>query len=332
MSHAHQFHPRLRMVLCQTLAMIGFLVFLGLMQSRRPVDQKHRSDGPPEGSAAIFVGATRGTEEEDEEKQKAEEKKPVREAEKKPRRPERFRPSSRSNDAPTRGPEFPPEAAGRPEGRKAVKAPPRDLPLSYLMKFNGMEDFHSFLDDLPETQDDARTMSLIRIEGLPRSEDRMRKLFESYRMQPFLFNPDRFNYLITGDMRLLKDKRAIDSYIARVGRYLRQQGENAAYDRVKEKFVEKARSNEGVRRTLAAAGEFERMHLGLASPHLTAFLRRLERDTVRQVSELTGRDVSVRDIARIDCRFREVNGALVLVPRQAHLGTGHDGPVEIWRN
>jgi hypothetical protein len=320
------------MLLCQVAAMIAFLIFLGVMQSRKPPPPEPDAERTSRGATAVFVGATRGDPPEERKRDKPPEETEVEEASRQPRRPEQFRPESRQNARPSRGPDLPEETRGRPAERATVTVPPRDLPLSYLMKFRGMEDFHSFLDDLPPQSGDGRTMSLIRIEGLPRTEVRMRKLFESYRMRPFLFNPDRFNYLITSDLRLLRDKRAIQDYIVRMGRYLRQNGENRAYERVKAEFVNRARSEKAIRQTLAGAGEFTRMQLGLASPHLTAFLRRLEEDTLRQVSELTGRALSIKDIARIDCRFREVNGALVLVPWQAYLGSSEGvEPVRIWR-
>jgi hypothetical protein len=250
-----------------------------------------------------------------------------------PRKPERFRPAAQRTDDADATAELPPATSGRPHDIRHIPAPPRELPLSYLMKFRNMTDFHAFLDTLPSpARDDNRTMSLIRIEGLPQTEPDMRRLFQSYRMEPFLFNPDRFNYLITADGRLLRDPASIGSHIARLGRYLREDRPNAACSAIRNDAVERARRSSAIRDAITDPAEFDRMQLGLGSAHLARFFRKLEDDTARQLTELTGRSVAVEDIARIDCRFRDVNGAMVLVPWSACLGTGAGRePVRIWR-
>jgi hypothetical protein len=246
--------------------------------------------------------------------------------------PERFRPASTESEASRTRVDLPDAVAGRAAAGPAIPVPPRDLPLSYLMEFQSVSEFHAFLEELPEPADaDSPKMSLIRIEGLPRTLHELRGLFESYWMEPFLFNPDRFNYLITADMELIRDRDAITNYISSVGRYLREDGGNAAYAAMRREYVDRARGISTIGEALGGQDEFGRMQLGLASPHLTRFLRRLEHDTAEQVSQLTGRTVAVGDIARIECGFREVNGAMVLVPQRAWLGVGPDkGPINIW--
>jgi hypothetical protein len=320
---------RLRTLLCQGIAMIGFLIFLGLLSFAPPTDSSGGSVAP--GAGVLFGGKTR-KETESSAKSPQDETPPESSRAKAPRRPERFRPSAGSNETATRGGPLP-AATREPADAPQISLPPEDLPLSYLARFRSMEDFHSFLDELPDRrEDDASTMSLVRIEGLPRSEEGLRRLFESYRMEPFLFNPDRFNYLITSGGELLRSKKAIQSYIARVGRYVREDEPNAAYEGIRRRMIARARGRQSITSAITEPGEFERMELGVASRHFGRYCRRLERDTARQLTELTGNDVKVKDIARIDCRFRQVGGAMVLVPWKAYLGTRRPhGPIRIWR-
>ena len=324
------YRPLPRIALCQTVAFLGFVVFLVLMAGARPARAPAEPSADGATSAAVFLSRT-GDDAEPPEDAPDERQHPEPE-QKQPRRPERFQPSaSPVEDASTRT-ELPPAAAGRPKDAERVPVPPRDLPLSYLMKFQNLRDFHAFLEALPDPPDDAPAMSLIRIEGLPRSIGLMRRLFESYRMEPFLFNPDRFSYVITGDRRLLRDPAAVRSYVASVGRYLREAEPNAAYAAIRDECIRRARADPAIRRAITSPAEFDRMVLGLASMHLARFFRRLERDTAQQLGELTGKPVAVADIARIDCRFRSVNGVMVLVPWRAYLGTGADrAPLRIWK-
>lgn len=333
MARPMQFHPVLRTAFWQGLAMVGFGVFLSLLHWEGSAVQARAGSSKPHPAAAAFVGAARQQEPPPPEDRNNRPENAERKAEEKPRQPERFRPSSQENERAETVPEQPPAAGGRPRDVEQVSVPPRDLPLSYLMKFKGMQDFHSFLDDVQDRIDpDARTMSLVRIEGLPDSVDELQRLFESYRMDPFLYNPDRFNYLVTGELELLRNRQAIQDYISRVGRFIREDESNPAYRAIKRRFVDRARQNSGIRKALGGDAEFGNMELGLASRQLTAFLHRLEKDTVRQVSELLGRSLSVEDMARIDCRFENVRGAVVLVPWRAYVATGdRRRPVDIWK-
>jgi len=334
MSRPMRFHPRARTAFCQLLALAGFVFFVAILPHSPPQESEPDRKQSASGAAAL-VGASmqKKKPQPEEETTRKEPQETTEKARRKPRSPEQFRPTTRRSEDSSTLPEQPMATTGRPEDRQEIALPPKDLPLSYLTKFQNMEDFHSFLDEVQaEVDPEARTMSLIRIEGLPRSTEKLRRLMESYHMRPFLFNPGRFNYLIKEDLELLKSQSAIKGYIARVGRYIRADGANRAYEEIKSGFVEKALNQEDLREILGA-GEFQDMELGLASPQLTAFLHRVEKDTVRQVSELTGRPVSREEIARIDCRYKTVNGAVVLVPWRAYLGTGSArNPIDIWKD
>jgi len=310
------------------VALVAFLLFLAVMWTAAPEGDPVAA-GPAEPvSGAVFLSVGN---EDDKASVRDRQESLEAEPERKPRPPERFRPASaKAEGNPTTAP-LPPATPGRQDRGERVAAAPEDLPLSYLMKFHDMQAFHAFLEGLSDASP-ARPMSPIRIENLPGSVPEMQRLFESYRMEPFLFNPGRFNYLITGGFKLLRDKAAIDAYIARVGRYLREEQTNAAYAAIRSQMVDRARSREAIRRAISDDAEFDHMVLGLASPYLRRFFRKLEDDTARQVTELTGRPVAVGDIARIDCRFKNVNGVMVLVPWEACLGTGPDRrAVAIWR-
>lgn len=325
------FHPFTRTVVCQAIALAGFVGFLHVLQGFAPTGAASAPSVSEQASAALFASVVK-----QEEKKAPLEQPPEPEPEElsqsEPRRPQRFRPSSVATDGRPTSAELPPAARGRPAVADEIPAQPKELPLSYLMKFRSIEEFHAFLDELPEVPDDgSATMSLIRIEGLPTTVPEMRRLFESYRMRPLLHNPKNFSYLITHDMKLLRDPESIQSYIASVGRYLRQDDRNGAYLALRDEWVTRARNEIEIFRAFRDPTEFERMELGLASPHLTRFFRKLEQDTARQLTELTGRPVAVRDLARIDCRFKIVNGVLVLVPWEAQIGTGPAGSsIRIW--
>ncbi len=331
MATAMRFHPGLRTGICQIIALAGFLVFLGIMRSQVPQVESSEHEVSKDTSPALFVSLLKDPPEEA--KPAPADKPPVEpDRAEPPRRPERFRPSVvRMEEEPT-AVRMPPAAARPRSSATEVAVPPRDLPLSYLMKFQSMAEFHSFLEELPQSSEPgARTMSLIRIEGLPETVAKMRRLFESYRLEPFLFNPDRFNYIITSDLRLLRDPAAIRTYVSTVGRYLHEREPSAAYGLIRSEFVNRARRGDTIRQAITDEGEFDRMELGLASLHLSRFFRKLEQDTARQVSELTGRAVAVRDIARIDCRFKDVSGVMVLVPWRAYLGSDPGrSPISIW--
>jgi len=326
-----RFHPLMRTVIGQTAALAAFLLFLSMMHNAVPPRPASLSTVRPPGAMVFVSLARRRGEAQKETPAKA----PTDQTSgrRKPRPPERFRPSARRIEDASTTPKFPPAVKGRKRRGDTVIANPRPLPLSYLMKFRNMDEFHAFLDKLPDVRDDeSRTMSLIRIEGLPSAVPEMRRLFESYRMEPFLFNPKRFNYLITADLKLLKERAAIRDYISAVGRYLREDEPNGAYLAIRDDIVGRARRKAPIVRAISDPTEFDRMHLGLASAYLTRFLRRLEADTARQLTELTGKSVKVGDIARIDCRFKDVNGVMVLVPWKAWLGSGPHRPIQIWKN
>jgi len=325
-----RFHPFVRTVLCQGIALIAFLAFLTAMDRHAPDPSGQVSRLAQAAGAAVFVSLAddQRKPEPDAPEQTAVARDAAADAR---RKPERFRPSAQAVDGdPTRG-ELPALLPDRDFGAETVAVPPRDLPLSYLMKFRNMAEFHAFLDDLPDVGADESTMSLVRVEGLPRTAAELRRLFASYRMEPFLFNPQRFNYLVTSHLDLLTDQSAIRDYVASVGRYMKEDGPNPAYAAIRDEFVSRARTESAIQRTITDEGEYRRMQLGLASIHLSRFLRRLEEDTARQLTELTGRPISVRDIARVDCRFRDVNGAMVLVPWRAYLGSDPSRrPIAIW--
>jgi len=297
------FRPFLRTGLCQAVAMAAFLMFLAFMQAHRPFALTRPGAAAVNPKASVFVSFAQ--EPLPPERKPSDTPSAEPDVQRPPRPPERFRPSSSRASEASETIQLPPGSARRPGSGETVRVPPEELPLSYLMKFQSMEEFHSFLDKLPEEQDaDAPAMSLIRIEGLPQTVSGMTALFESYRMHPFLFNPDRFNYLITSDLRLLTGKEAIERYVSAVGRYLREDEPNSAYAAIRDGLVERARRSAAIRKVITEETEFDRMQLGLASAYLTRFFRRLERDTARQVGELTGKRVEVRDLARIDCRAR----------------------------
>jgi hypothetical protein len=324
-------HPWARTLFSQAVAMTGFVAFLLMMYAFTPPAPVPSEPGGAPVSAAVFLlKADDVTEPEASEQKPAKPTSPPPQP--KPREPERFRPARQRAETSRTAPPLP-TAAPRPQKTaETLPVPPRDLPLSYLMQFADMAEFHAFLDQLPERDAPDRTMSLIRIEGLPQTVPAMRRLFESYRMQPFLFNPAKFNYLITADNRLLSEQDAIQHYVAQVGRYLREDPPNGASSAIRAEAIARARNDHAIRQALSDDTEFDRMQLGLASPHLGRFFQRLEDDTARQLAELTGTPVAVRDIARIDCRFREVNGSMVLVPWQAWLGNQPDrNPIAIWR-
>ena len=326
-----RFRPVLRTGACQALAMGAFVFFLSLMGARRPAELL--PDSAKVQKAAVFVSMAAAKHAKPE-PSKDPPRPPEAVMQHEPQEPERFRPSALKHKASPTAPKLP-KARPRPTaGRQKVAAPPRDLPLSYLMKFQSMDEFHAFLDNLPtEDESSRRTMSLIRIEGLPGTVTDLRRLFKSYRMEPFLFNPRRFNYLITSDLRVIHNPERIRSHVARVGRYLRGDGRNIAYDEVRRDLVKAARAKKRVTKVLTDASEFDRMELGLASPALARFFRKLEDDTARQLGKLLGRPVDVRDIARIDCRFKDVSGVMVLVPWKAYLGTQPErGGIAIWKN
>lgn len=326
-----QSRPFTRTFISQAVALAGFIVFLGLMSGFAPRQEPSPNAQAQVASAAVFISLAED-EPKEAEPDASEQPKLDPPPKSAPRRPERFRPATQQVDESSAVRELPAATPRALAAAESVATPPRDLPLSYLMKFRSMSEFHAFLDKLPDDDAGDRAMSLIRIEGLPRTVSEMRRLFQSYRMASFLFNPERFNYLITADQKLLRDRDAINAYIASVGRYLREDEPNAAYAAIRNEIINRIRSDEVIRKAITDEAEFARMKLGLASPHLSRFFRKLEDDTARQLSELTGRPVAVGDIARIDCRFKDVNGVMVLVPWRAYLGTGPErGPVTIWR-
>ncbi len=321
-----------RTLFSQIIALTGCVIFLVLMWANVPsLPRTESDDGYISHTADVFLA--REPEQTKPEAVPEEEPQPAPvESERTPSRPERFRPAAK--DAPERPTDLdvPPAAARTDRDTEVVPSPRRELPLSYLMNFEDINEFHSFLEKLPDDLDPDRTMSIIRIKGLPRTVSALRSLFESYHMEPFLFNPDRFNYLITDDGRLMRDRSTIRNYIAEVGRYLHEEGSNAAYDAIRNQAISAARADGTIRDAITDEAEFDRMQLGLASAHLGRFLRQLERDTARQVSELAGREIGAEDIARIDCRFEDVNGAMVLVPRTAWLGTQSGGEsIQLWQ-
>lgn len=320
-----RFHPFMRTVLCQGLALGAFVLFLGLMTAYAPApgEPRHAAAAVP---AGVFAAVARNEHSPD--VPKIDEEVPETQAEPEPRRPERFRPSSDpAVEQPARA-ALPAPSPGRPPGRERIPVQ-SDLPLSYLMKFPSIEAFHTFLGSLPEDRD-APTMARIRIEGLPESPAALRRLLRSYHMEPFLFNPDRFNYIVTSDLKILHDERSIANYVSTVGRYLEGEGANAAYASLRDDMARRVEDSPDVAATLGDRAEFASMRLGLASPHLTRFLRRLEQDTARQLTELTGGPIAVRDLSRIDCRFREVNGVMVLVPWRAWIGE-RGKEIALWR-
>jgi len=320
-----RFHSFTRTAICQGVALVAFLAFLRLMAAYAPArgEVRHAAVVP----AGVFAAVARSGHSPN--VSEADENVPETQTESDPRRPERFRPASDlAEQEPSRA-DLPVPLPGRPPGRERITVQ-GDLPLSYLMKFRGIEEFHTFLESLTEDPD-APTMARIRIEGLPESRAALLRLLRSYRMEPFLFNPDRFNYIVTSDLQILRDERSIANYVSTVGRYLQEDGPNPAYAALRDDMARRAEGSLDVVAVLGDRTEFARMKLGLASPHLSRFLRRLERDTARQLTELTGRPVAVSDIARIDCRFREVNGAMVLVPWKAWLSESGSEMV-LWRD
>lgn len=326
-----KFRPFARVATSQFIAIGAFLLFLkiisgvSLRQAAKKMDRK-------KAEALLFV-SMRSNDKPDKRPTQGQAPRAEPIKEKAPRKPQRFRPSATRSKSKRTPPELPPAVPSRPSSLELVHIPQRELPLSYLMKFKSLEEFHSFLDKLPEQKTHPETMSLIRIEGLPRTIEEMKRLFESYDMKPFLFNPYRFNYIITSELKLLCDRSSIADYIVRVGRYLTEERPNQAYSAIRQEMIKHARANKAITERITEPEEFERMLLGLASANLNKFFRRLERDTARQLSELLGKTIRLRDISRIDCRFRNVNGAMVLVPWQAYLGDDPtQKPVKIWKD
>lgn len=327
------FRPFVRMAVCQGIAALGFVLFLLFVRWHPTVDEGQKAAAKP---AAAFVAALPAAPRSTPVPPSAatSPKAPPAPAAapapvpKTPARPDetgatdRFRASTAKVESAPAAPALPAPAARKVAAAETLDASVRDKPLGYLNQFKDMTDFHTFLDKLPREQDrNARTMSLIRVEGLPATVADLRRLLQSYRIEPFLFNPARFNYLITQDCRLLKDPQSIQTHVAQFGRYLRGETGNIAYRELRREFIAQARAQREIAAAITDPSEFDRMELGLASAELTRFFRKLESDTAAQLSEVTGKPVAVNDISRIDCRFRNVNGAMVLVPFQAWIGT-----------
>ncbi len=314
-----RFRPVLRTALAQGLALAGFIVAWAWLAPAVPTPRVEPDD------EALLAHSLQSPDRPPEVSDKSTD---TEATVTEPARPERFRPSATPADESTAA-DLPSPVGGRSHVNKTVTVPAEPLPLSYLMHFKSLDEFHGFLDNLPPAGDDP-TMSLVHIDGLPGTVEDLRRLFASYRMDPFLFNPEKFNYVVTSDGSLLDDRKAIARFIAAVGRYLHNDRPGPAWQSLRDEMVEDLRSRRGIVRRFGSGDEFDYMKLALASPSMNRFFARLETDTASQITRLLGRTVRRQDIARIDCRFRRVGESMVLVPWTAHLGRGEPRSVRLW--